>query len=105
MAASCWLIGDAYTLSGAGGGPVEQGGIAVGAFTLVPQIEINVGIDNNVFAQPASAAPVTSLYSTVTPSFDLRSEWLNHSLHVLASGTLGWYGNADAELSELRHHR
>jgi hypothetical protein len=33
----------------------------------------------------------------VTPSFDLRSEWLNHSLRVLASGTLGWYCNAPTQ--------
>jgi hypothetical protein len=83
---------------GSGGpGPLDQSGIGLGSFILVPQLELNIGVDSNVFAQPASGPPVSSMYATVTPSFDLRSDWLNHSLHVLASGTLGWYGNAPTQ--------
>jgi hypothetical protein len=85
---------------GSGGGAVrldDGGGIALGAFILVPQIEINVGVDSNVYAQNASLDPTRSLYTTVTPSLDLRSDWLNHSLHILASGTIGWYGVAPSQ--------
>ena len=82
---------------GIGGASSDGGGITLGAFTMVPQIEINVGVDSNVFAQSASLNPTQSLYTTVTPSIDLRSEWLNHSLHVLASGTIGWYGVAPSQ--------
>ena len=91
------LGGDLMIYGGSGGPRSDAIGISVGAFTLIPQIEINVGSDNNVFAQSAASGPVSSAYATVTPSFDLRSEWLNHSLHVLASGTLGWYGNATTQ--------
>jgi hypothetical protein len=86
------------TISGIGGPLSDAIGISVGAFTLIPQLEINVGVDNNVFAQnTALASPVSSPYTTVSPSFDLRSEWLNHSLRVLASGTFGWYANAPTQ--------
>jgi hypothetical protein len=91
-------VGDYSAGSGGGGGPASDAiGISLGAFTLVPQIEVNVGVDNNVFAQSASLGTTSSPYTTVTPSFDLRSEWLNHQLHVLASGTIGWYGNAPTQ--------
>jgi hypothetical protein len=84
-------------LAGGNAPPADAIGISLGGFTLVPQIELNIGVDNNVFAQSAAAGPVTSTYAAVTPSFDLRSEWLNHTLHVLASGTLGWYGTAPTQ--------
>jgi hypothetical protein len=82
---------------GSGGVLSDGGGITLGAFTLVPQIEINVGLDSNVFAQSASLNPTHSVYTTVSPSLDLRSEWLNHYVHVLASGTIGWYGAAPTQ--------
>lgn len=94
------LGGGPITVTGnmsGGGAPSGTGGITLGAFTLVPQLELNVGVDSNVFAQSASFGPTPTLYSTVTPTLDLRSEWLNHSLHVLASGTLGWYANAPTQ--------
>ena len=93
------IIGTAMGIgTSGGGGPLsDSSGITVGAFTLIPQIEINVGVDNNVFAQNTSLGPTQSLYTTVSPSLDLRSEWLNHSVHVLASGTIGWYGTAPTQ--------
>ena len=90
-------IGGIIATGGSGGVLSDGGGITFGAFTLVPQIEINVGFDSNVFAQSAALGTTQSLYTTVTPSLDLRSEWLNHSLHVLASGTIGWYGVAPTQ--------
>jgi hypothetical protein len=93
------VVGTGVGIAGGGGGGAtsDAGGIGLGAFTLVPQLEINVGVDSNVFAQNASLGPTQTLYSTVTPSIDLRSDWLNHSLHFLASGTIGWYGNAPTQ--------
>jgi hypothetical protein len=95
------IIGTSLGLgtSGGGGGGLssDAGGIVLGAFTLIPQIEINVGVDSNVFAQNASLGTTQSLYTTVSPALDLRSEWLNHSLHILASGTIGWYGAAPTQ--------
>jgi hypothetical protein len=76
-------------------------GIAVGAYTLYPMIEINAGYDSNVFAQsPATAAPnglTASLYTTIAPALDLRSEWLNHAIHVLVGGAVGYYANAPTQ--------
>jgi len=93
------IVGTAIGIGSSGDGGLlsDGGGITLGAFTLVPQIEINVGVDSNVFAQNASLGTTQSLYTTVSPSLDLRSEWLNHSLHVLASGTIGWYGVAPTQ--------
>ncbi|MCW5733936.1 MAG: outer membrane beta-barrel protein [Enhydrobacter sp.] len=93
------IVGGGLGLVGSSGGGLvsDGGGIAVGAFILVPQIEINVGFDSNVYAQSASLGTTGSLYTSVTPTLDLRSDWLNHSLHVLASGTIGWYGVAPTQ--------
>jgi len=91
--------GGLLTVTGntSGSAPTGGGGITLGAFTLVPQLELNVGVDSNVFAQSASVGATPTLYSAVTPSLDLRSEWLNHSLHVLATGTFGWYASAPTQ--------
>lgn len=85
------------TTAGGGAAPGDATGITLGAFTLIPQLELNIGVDNNVFAQAASLGTTGSLYSTVTPSLDLKSDWNNHMLHVLASGTVGWYGSAPTQ--------
>jgi hypothetical protein len=89
--------GNGATTAGGGSAPGDAVGITIGAFTLVPQLELNVGFDNNVFAQAASLGPSGSLYTTVTPSFDLRSDWSNHMLHVVGSGTLGYYNSAPTQ--------
>ncbi|MBS0526610.1 MAG: outer membrane beta-barrel protein [Proteobacteria bacterium] len=83
--------------AGGGSAPGDAVGITLGAFTLIPQLELNVGVDNNVFAQSASLGTSGSLYSTVTPSLDLKSDWNNHMLHAVASGTLGWYASAPTQ--------
>ncbi|HEY4166354.1 MAG TPA: outer membrane beta-barrel protein [Reyranella sp.] len=83
--------------AGGGAAPGDATGITLGAFTLTPQLELNIGVDNNVFAQAASLGTTSSLYSTVTPSLDLKSDWNNHMLHAMASGTVGWYGSAPTQ--------
>ena len=84
-----------------GTGPVTGGseelGISVGTFRLSPQIETNVGFDSNVFAQSASLGTVGSAYTTIAPTLDLRSDWSNHALHILAGGIAGFYASASTQ--------
>ncbi len=90
--------------------PIETGivsvegdelGYAVGSFRLFPAITISAGYDTNVYAQSiATAGPTgltSSLYTIVAPVIDLRSEWLNHALHFLAGGTVGYYQSAPTQ--------
>jgi len=72
-------------------------GISTGSFTLYPQIELNAGYDDNVFAQSAAYGTVGSFYSTVSPALILRSNWLNHELYLAASGTFGFYEAAPSQ--------
>jgi hypothetical protein len=70
-------------------------GITMGAFTLYPSLEMLGGFDNNVFA---TTAPMTgSLFTVVRPQLELRSEWLNHSLRLLATGGFGFYASAPTQ--------
>ena len=70
-------------------------GITIGAFTLFPSLEILGGYDSNVFA---TTAPTTgSLFTVVRPQLELRSEWLNHSIKLLASGGFGFYASAPTQ--------
>src|SRR5688500_18029737 len=82
----------------AAGGAVQRGdelGISVGAFTLYPTVDLNLGYDDNVFA--TTAAPVGSAVAVVRPSLELRSEWSNHNLRLLASGGFGYYASAPTQ--------
>jgi hypothetical protein len=72
-------------------------GIAVGAFTLYPAIDINTGIDSNVFAQSYSQGSTGSPYTTIVPSVELRSNWLNHELRMALTGGFGFYSNAPTQ--------
>ncbi len=73
-------------------------GTSVGAFTLFPRIELDLGYDSNVFAQSQQVSrPVASPVALVRPSLSLQSEWLNHSLRILASGGFGYYSNAPTQ--------
>ena len=84
--------------SSSAGGAAERGnelGISVGAFTLYPSLDLNLGYDDNVFATPA---PTTgSAVAVVRPTLELRSEWLNHSLRLVASGGFGYYASAPTQ--------
>jgi hypothetical protein len=70
-------------------------GIAVGAFTLYPSIEVQAGYDSNVYA--TSAPTVGSPYTLIKPIVELRSDWLNHALRVAAGGGFGFYSNASSQ--------
>ncbi len=70
-------------------------GIAVGAFTLYPSIEVQAGYDSNVYA--TSAPTVGSPYTLIKPIAELKSNWLNHSLRVAAGGGFGFYSNATTQ--------
>lgn len=86
------------SVGGAGGGAEgDELGITLGSFRLYPALEMNIGADSNVFAQNASQGTVGSLYTTIAPSLDLRSDWLNHALHVGLSGIAGFYNSAPTQ--------
>ncbi len=72
-------------------------GIALGSFYLTPQIEMNAGYDSNVFAQSAALGTVGSPFLAITPTFDLRSNWLNHEMHVIGGAGFGFYSNAPTQ--------
>ncbi|CAN5828928.1 hypothetical protein BH11PSE3_BH11PSE3_18490 [soil metagenome] len=73
----------------------DELGISVGAFTLFPSMELDAGYDTNVFAQATST--VASPFALARPSLELRSEWLNHSLRLVASGAWGFYSAAPTQ--------
>ena len=81
--------------STSGGSSVPQSnelGIGLGAFILYPEIDLVAGYDDNVFATPA---PTTgSAFTIIRPQLELRSDWINHSLRLLANGGFGFYANA-----------
>lgn len=80
---------------GGGGGGRGELGIAMGSFTLFPSLEILGGFDSNVFA---TSAPTTgSMFTVVKPQVELKSEWLNHSLRLLATGGFGFYVSAPTQ--------
>jgi hypothetical protein len=75
----------------------QELGVKMGAFYLYPQIEMNGGYDSNVFAQSSSLGTTGSLYTTVAPSFELRSNWSNHQLRLLAGAAAGFYASAPTQ--------
>ena len=80
---------------GGGGGGRGELGIAMGSFTLFPSLEILGGFDSNVFA---TSAPTTgSMFTVVKPQVELKSEWLNHSIRLLATGGFGFYVSAPTQ--------
>jgi hypothetical protein len=84
--------------SSAPGGTIQSGnelGTSVGAFTLYPTLELTTGYDDNVFA--TTTATTGSLLAIVRPVLELRSEWLNHSLRLLANGGFGYYASAPTQ--------
>lgn len=77
--------------------PGDETGIGLGSFILTPMLELSTGVDSNVFAQGNGLTPTGSMYTAITPTFDLKSDWSNHVLHVLASGTFGYYFSAPTQ--------
>jgi hypothetical protein len=86
------------TFSG-GGETGDELGIALGAFTLYPGLDIITGVDSNAFAQNniPGTPPVASPYTAIVPSLELRSNWLNHELHMALTGGFGFYANAPTQ--------
>lgn len=79
---------------GSGGGGPELG-INVGSWTLAPSLAVNAGYDTNVFTTtaPTTASPVT----VWTPTFELSSNWSNHSLKFLGTAAFGFYPAASTQ--------
>ena len=88
-------------MSAPAGGPAPASsnelGISVGAFTLYPALEFDLGYDSNAFAQSQSQGTVASALALVRPSLTLQSEWLNHTLSIVASGGFGYYASAPTQ--------
>lgn len=82
---------------GGSGYTSEELGITWGAFRLYPTLDIQAGVDNNVFAQSQKDGPRSSPTLVVQPSLELRSQWLNHQLRVLLAGGLGYYSQAPTQ--------
>lgn len=72
-------------------------GTSIGAFTLYPALEIDTGYDNNVFASSPATPSVGSAFAVIRPALELRSEWANHSLRVVANGGFGYYASAPTQ--------
>lgn len=70
-------------------------GVSLGTFTLFPTLEVQVGFDNNVYA----TAPPTSgsAYALIKPELELKSEWLNHQLRLVAGAAYGNYPSASSQ--------
>jgi hypothetical protein len=88
-------VPDLPVSSAAPGLGTSEVGIALGAFTLYPTMEVQGGFDSNVYA--TSAPTVGSPYTLIKPVVELKSEWLNHSLRVAAGGGFGFYSNASTQ--------
>jgi hypothetical protein len=85
-------VPDSSAAPGLGGSEV---GIALGAFTLYPSLDVQVGYDTNVYATPAPT--VGSMYTHVRPGLELRSDWIRHEVRVLANGGFGFYPAASSQ--------
>lgn len=70
-------------------------GIAAGAFTLYPSLEVQAGYDSNVYA--TTSPTVGSPFSLIKPVVEIQSEWLNHSFRMVAGGGFGFYANATSQ--------
>lgn len=98
------VAGVTSSIGAGGGGAGASGrelGISVGSFTLYPAIEINAGVDSNVFAQnPALGTMIGSFYTSATPSFELRSDWLNHAVNIVGRANFLNYTSAPTQNSQ-----
>lgn len=77
-------------------GTADELGITLGAFRLYPTLDLRVGYDSNVYAQP-TGQETASAYEAVRPTLELRSDWSNHMLNFNAYGAFGWYNNAPSQ--------
>jgi len=86
------------SVGGGGFNNPNELGVSLGAFTLFPALEVQAGYDTNVYATNSSTTPpVGSMYALLKPTLELKSEWLNHSLRLLAGGAFGFYPSATSQ--------
>jgi len=64
-------------------------GMPLGGFRLRPKLDVGVAYDDNVFRTDPGSGHDT--YYTVTPSFDLSSEWSRHRLELSGALSRSWY--------------
>jgi len=80
------------------GSPGELG-MKLGAFRLFPVLELQAGYDSNVYATGGgqNGPIVGSVYTFIRPSLELRSEWVNHQVRLIAAGGFGFYPAANTQ--------
>ena len=89
---------DLPDVTSSAGGAVQRGdelGISVGAFTLYPSVDLNLDMTTTCSRRPRHR--LGSAVAVVRPALELRSEWSNHSLRLLASGGFGYYASAPTQ--------
>ncbi len=63
-------------------------GLPVGSFRLFPTLDLVEMYNDNIYA---TGAKTGSFVSVIRPQLDLRSDWNNHMLNMLAYGAFGFY--------------
>lgn len=88
-------VPDLPVLMGEPGTSPNELGIAIGAFTLYPSLEVQAGYDSNVYA--TSTPTVGSPFTFIRPVVELKSDWLNHSFRMVGGAGVGIYSNASSQ--------
>ncbi|UYN97256.1 MAG: outer membrane beta-barrel protein [Enhydrobacter sp.] len=70
-------------------------GVPVGSFRLFPELELDEVYNDNIYA--ANSGKTGSFIQLIKPTLDLRSDWNNHMLNVVARGAFGFYSANSTE--------
>lgn len=70
-------------------------GLPVGGFRLRPALDVGAAYDDNVYR--TATAKKHDFFYTITPSFDLRSDWSRHLLELSGSFTRDQYNSRRSE--------
>ncbi len=66
-----------------------------GAFLFYPALGLSETFDSNVFATPSNTK--SDLFTTLSPSLDVRSDWTRHAIDFSANGQFKWYASHGSE--------
>lgn len=70
-------------------------GLPIGSFRLRPALDVGAAYDDNVYR--TATAKQHDFFYTVTPSFDLKSDWSRHLLELSGSFTRDQYNSRRSE--------
>lgn len=73
-------------------------GVAVGSFRLFPVVELQTEWNSNIYATERNEVDDVVFY--VAPSLELRSDWNNHALNLVANAKARRYADNDNEDAE-----